>query len=71
MSGDFPGSPVVKTLHFHCRGLGLELWSWNGQGTKIPCVGRPKKERKVHERNKNENKTYQCKNCLISGSHLT
>ena len=22
-SGDFPGGPVVKTLHFHCRSAGL------------------------------------------------
>ena len=21
-AGDFPGGPVVKTLHFHCRGHG-------------------------------------------------
>ena len=27
---DFPGSPVVKTLYFRCRG------SVPGQGTKIP-----------------------------------
>ena len=30
--GDFPGSPVVKTLRFHCRGWGsIPRW-----GTKIP-----------------------------------
>ena len=28
---EFPGSPVVKTWHFHCQGLGLIP----GQGTKI------------------------------------
>ena len=22
-----PGGPVVKTLHFHCRGLGFYPWS--------------------------------------------
>ena len=27
MRGDFPGGPVVKTLHFHCRGLGFDPWS--------------------------------------------
>ena len=32
MSGDFPGGPVVKTLHVHCRGTGLVP----GQKTKIP-----------------------------------
>ena len=29
---EFPGSPVVRTLRFHCCGLG----SIPGQGTKIP-----------------------------------
>ena len=24
---DFPGGPVVKTLHFHCRGCGFDPWS--------------------------------------------
>ena len=28
-SRDFPGGPVVKTLHFHCRGSGLDLCSGN------------------------------------------
>ena len=23
---DFPGSPVVKTTHFHCRGREFHLW---------------------------------------------
>ena len=26
---DFPGGPVVKTLHFYCRGCGFDLWSAN------------------------------------------
>ena len=26
---DFPGSPVVKTPHFHCRGHGFDPWSGN------------------------------------------
>ena len=26
---DFPGSPVVKTPHFQCRGHGFSLWSGN------------------------------------------
>ena len=46
------------------------LGSNSGQGTKILPVARPKKERKVHEWNRNENKTYQY-HCLISGSYLT
>ena len=28
-TGDFPGSPVVKTLHFHCRGHGFDPWWGN------------------------------------------
>lgn len=28
----FPGSLIVKTQHFHCRGFGLTA----GQGTKLP-----------------------------------
>ena len=27
--GDFPGGPVVKTLHFHCRGHGFDPWLGN------------------------------------------
>ena len=26
---DFPGGPVVKILHFHCRGHGFDPWSRN------------------------------------------
>ena len=26
---DFPGGPVVRTLGFHCRGFGFNLWSRN------------------------------------------
>ena len=26
---EFPGGPVVKTLHFHCRGHRFNLWSGN------------------------------------------
>ena len=28
-SWDFPGGPVVKTLHFQRRGHGFDLWSGN------------------------------------------
>ena len=28
-SWNFPGSPVARTLHFHCRGHGLDPWSAN------------------------------------------
>ena len=26
---DFPGDPVVKILHFHCRGHRFDPWSGN------------------------------------------
>ena len=41
---EFPGSPVVRTQHFHCRGPGSIL----GQGIKIlqATHGMAKKERK-------------------------
>ena len=28
-SWEFPGGPVVRTPHFHCRGHGLHSWSGN------------------------------------------
>jgi len=36
----FPGGPMVKTLHFHCRGY----WFDPGWGTKIPHAMWPKTE---------------------------
>ena len=27
--GDFSGSPVVRTLSFHCRGRGFDPWLGN------------------------------------------
>ena len=40
--GDFPGSPVVKYAHFHCRGEGV-IPGW---GTKISNVMRYSHQRK-------------------------
>ena len=40
MARHFPGGPVAKTLHFHCRGRRFD------RGTKIPYAtlpGPPKK----------------------------
>ena len=37
---DFPGGPVVKTLHFHAGGAG----SIPGRGAKIPQVVRRSQE---------------------------
>ena len=42
LNGEFPGSPVVRTRHFHCCGLG----SIPGWGTKIlqaSCTAKKKK----------------------------
>ena len=40
--GDFPGGPMVRTLHFHCRGHGLDPWS----GIKTPHALRCGKKKK-------------------------
>ena len=48
--GGFPGGPVVKALHFHCRGLG----SIPGLGTKIL---QSKKKKKTIKKKKNRNLT--------------
>ena len=29
INGDFPGVPVVKNLHFHCKGHDFDPWSGN------------------------------------------
>ena len=29
INGDFPGRPVVKTQHIHCKGCGFNPWSRN------------------------------------------
>ena len=42
---DFTGSPVVKTLCFHCRGYGFHPWL----GTKIPYASRHSQKKKKKE----------------------
>ena len=37
---EFPGGPVVRTWHFHCRGPGFDP----GWGTKIPQTTHPNKQ---------------------------
>ena len=44
--GDFPGGPVIKTPHFHCRGPGFHPWSGNQNPTYHMAQQRKKKERK-------------------------
>ena len=51
--GEFPGRPLVRTPHFHCRGHRL-IPGWGtlvphadpGWGTLVPHADQPKKERK-------------------------
>ena len=47
---EFPGSPVVRTLHFHCRGTG---WI-PGWGTEILHVAWPGKKRTGKQQNNEE-----------------
>ena len=43
---DFPGSPVVKTLHFQCRGHGFDHWLETKDPTKdaVWCRKQTKKQ---------------------------
>ena len=45
---DFPGSPVVKTPCFHCRGLGFDPWPGGAerQGRSHMPGGMAKKKKK-------------------------
>ena len=40
--GDFPGSPVVRTPRFLCRGYGLDPWP--GNQDPASCTAQPKKK---------------------------
>ena len=46
---DFLSGPVIRTLYFHCRGLG----SIPGWGAKIRKTSRPKKKKKKRKRKRN------------------
>ena len=46
-SGDFPGSPVVKTLCFHCTGHGFDPWSENEDPTCHAVCSKKKKKRVI------------------------
>ena len=43
LTWNFPGSPVVKTPHFHCVRLGFNPW-WETK--TLPATGRAKKKKK-------------------------
>ena len=47
---DFPGGPVVRTLHFHCQDLGL-LPGW---GTRIPHASKYDQKKKVSNKMESE-----------------
>ena len=38
---DFPGDPVVKTLHFQCRGRAFDPWSVRELRSHILCSVSP------------------------------
>ena len=43
---DFPGGPVVKTLHFHCRECRIEPWL--GNEDLVGCVAKKRKGFSLH-----------------------
>ena len=49
--GDFPGGPVVKTPHFHCRAYGFDL-SLIGELRSCMLCGKTKKNLKSTEKKK-------------------
>ena len=44
---DFPGRPVVRTLHFQCRDCGFNSWLGNLNPTCLAV--KPKKKKKAVE----------------------
>ena len=46
MTGDFPGSPEVKTLPFNAGGAG----SIPGQRAKMPHASQPKKKQNIKQK---------------------
>lgn len=60
---DFPGRPVVKTAHFHCRGKG-SISSWETKILPVTCHGQKIKieniQRSVHT------PYHSCKACRSS-----
>ena len=44
---DFVGSPVVKTLHFHCRGHGFDPWLGNSHPTCHVAWPKTNKQRQI------------------------
>ena len=42
--GEFPGGPVFRTQHFHCRGHGFNLWLGNRDPTSQRCGQKNKRK---------------------------
>ena len=63
---DFSGSPVVKTLHFHCRGMG----SIPGQGTKILHVTGPIARAHAHTHTHTHTHTHFQPQSILVGSTI-
>ena len=68
---DFPGGPVVKTPHSHCRGHGFDPWSGKLR-SHMPCGSAKSKNRYIHSntikhygnREKKEDTDYLKNNCI-------
>ena len=45
---DFPGGPVVKISHFHCKGH--KFSPWLGNKNAACCVAQPKKAKEKHQK---------------------
>lgn len=58
---EFPGRPVAKTPHFHCRGH--EFSPWSGNGDPVNCVCGTAKKLKNNEYAFNDSGCLY--NCLI------
>ena len=61
---DFISSPVVRTLYFHCRAMGLIP----GQGTKIPHATRH--SQKYFFRKKSYSAIIYCESCSVVSDSL-
>ena len=48
---DFPGGPVVKTLHFQCRGCGFHPWSGKLRSHMPHDTAKRKEENQLQEKN--------------------
>ena len=53
MTREFPGSPVVRTLRFHCHGPGFHSWSGNEDPISHAVQPKEKKKKKTKLRKRN------------------